>query len=193
MKRYCACLGVYFLILIIMLTGCDETPPVPKGTPALSTPIESDLAPPYEEIKQRVNTIIADAVANYTPPPYHVPHRDLPLVQKREMDDFLAHVEGKKVRGWRGWAAIIDTGGPPDAPPKYSVFIYMVKPEIGGDYQHNVDIFDVPSEQVQKLWLWKDGYKPDGPWQQVIFSGTVYGVTLDGQVNIDNPQIEPLD
>lgn len=184
------------LALAVAVSGCAAQEPAPTAdnasvTPARTIPTtttsDSDLAPPYEEIKQTIYDL--------TRPNGEAPEHGLDgLVdpQIREaFGNYNVSLRDKQVRGWQGWlSAYTWIGGQDNA--GYSLSIFMHEPQAGEQEYDGVLMDNVPVEVMQRL-------KPDvdkrfgvwsKAWPHVVFSGRIEGTFDNGEVLLSYQMIE---
>lgn len=169
-----------------MVSDVTATPSLcpPEQSFARSANGESDMAPPYEQIRWTVQCIVK---AN----------RPVTQQQSKDLYEYQQSLAGKKVVGWQGWVlgvtpAKVDIEAvrksrDPDFDPVPTAWITVDDPTgkpLSERLFHQILLFGLSQEQAEQLRAWTDPLGPEIPWQIIEFDGEIVSVDSYDSVNV---------
>ncbi|HEX8598176.1 MAG TPA: zf-HC2 domain-containing protein [Chloroflexia bacterium] len=151
-------------------------------------PERSELAPPYDEIRQHVHDLVVnrDKEKDLRVDKHGFGNREL----EAALGEYQLSLRGMKVQNWKGWIRKINSDKLQDPEDDYIINVYVTDPELEVSPRAYADLFDVSREQLERLIAAQASEGNSRPWYSVVYSGTLVGVTIGAQVVIYDASIE---
>lgn len=198
MKRNISSRVLILVLIVIGSSGCTSGPLSTSTGTAVASPT-SAFAPSYDEIKQNIESITKTEGHPEGP---EVGDDGIVDPKIREaLTSYQDSLAGKKVEGWEVWVLDYTKTDSDDPNSGYNLSLTTKEPIDTSETLFQVQIYNFPREQFEKLRLWKAaGTDPQktfgsciGPCQRALLRGTVESIQSDAVVWIGNATLEPTE
>ncbi|HEX8600321.1 MAG TPA: hypothetical protein VF952_17605 [Chloroflexia bacterium] len=151
-------------------------------------PERSELAPPYDEIRQHVEALVINRNKE------NDIKGDKDGIGNRELEaaltEYQLSLRGMKVQNWKGWIRKINPNELQTSEDSYIVSVYMDDPNLEAKPRARAHLYDVSREQLERLIAAQESEVNSVDWYSVEFTGTMVGVTVGAKVYIYDAAIE---
>ena len=168
--------------------------PVVMSTVVVTSGLVAKQAPPYDEIRQRME-IITKKVENPQGPEMNDDGIVDPQI-KADFEAYYTYLQGMKVEGWQGWLYTYGQADIDNLDAGYHLGVFMQEPsDVDSRRYTDVLLRNVPLEQVKNIDPQITLHPRFNQWKdtlpRVVFSGTILSIQVSGRLFVEDVELMP--